>query len=156
MAFVGQLGDARVMIACAFAFGALAQACAIEQPVSGPVSLTSEWTTVTPPEPLRVARNEQKVCLHVDSVRDIDLHNGVILENGQRHVVSGDAVDSEGAQYALEVGGLLQGDNVCLYRGGGLGPGPDFPEDRTIVGFRFRSSPPLQVGKIQWFSLDPR
>jgi hypothetical protein len=135
---------------------ALLQACAIEQPVSGAVSLTGEWTTVTPPEPLRVARNEQKVCLHVDAVRDIDLQNGVILENGQRHVLEGEAVDSEGAQYVLEVGGLLQGDNVCLYRGGGLGPGPDFPEDRTIVRFRFRSNPPLQVGKVRWFSLDPR
>lgn len=59
-------------------WGFLVLACEpIEQPVSGPVTLTSEWKSITPPEPLRIGRrSEQKFCpmttpwqLHVLSTR---------------------------------------------------------------------------------------
>lgn len=136
--------------------GLLGSACSIEQLVSGPLALTGEWTTVTPPEPLRVAgKLEQKVCLKIEgTVTDIDLKNGVMLA-GQRHVLGGEAIDSEQVKYALDVGELGP-SGVCLYRPpGDTPPGPDFPEKRTIVRLRLRSDPPLQVGEIRWRSYDP-
>ncbi len=133
----------------------LAQACTVEQPVSGPVALTEEWTTIEPTEPLRVAgKYQQKICLQIDSARDIDLTNGVILGDGQRHLLEGEAVDGNQVSYVLEIG-QIGGDVVCLYRAGERPPGPDFPEDQTIVRLRLRSNPPLQVGKIWWLSYDP-
>jgi len=133
--------------------GALAQACSIEQPVSGPVALTSEWKTIEPPEPLRVKRNEQRLCLQVDTLRDVDLQNGVVLGDG-RHVLEGEAIDSDRTTYPLTVG-MRGGDMVCLNRAGDLPAGPDFPAEQTIIKLRLRSQPPLQVGKIWWLSYDP-
>jgi len=136
--------------------GLLGSACSIEQPVSGPLALTGEWTTVTPPEPLRVAgKLEQKVCLKIEgTVTDIDLKNGVMLA-GQRHVLGGKAIDSEQVEYTLGVGELGP-SGVCLYRPpGDTPPGPDFPAKRTIIKIRLRSDPPLQVDEIRWRSYDP-
>jgi len=130
----------------------LGSACApIEQLVSGPVALTDQWVTVTPPEPLRIARNEQAFCLQIDGLRDIDLQDGVLLGNGQRHLLGGEAIDDEGTQYPLKVGGL-RGENVCLYRAERRDPASDFPADRTIARLRLRSQPPLQVREIRWFA----
>jgi hypothetical protein len=53
--------------------GLLGQACSIEQPVSGSVTLTMELKTIAPPEPLRVeGKHRQVVCLHVDAIADAD------------------------------------------------------------------------------------
>jgi hypothetical protein len=136
---------------------ALYQACAIEQPVSGPISLTSEWTTVKPPQPLRVAgKHRQVVCLHVDSIADVDFEKGVVvMGNGQRHVVEGEATDNKQSKYPLKVR-ERGGRHVCLYRFGERHSGSDFPEERTIVSLRVRSEPPLQVEKIVWHSYDQR
>jgi hypothetical protein len=131
----------------------LCVSCSIEQPVSGPVALTSEWKTIEPPEPLRVERNEQRLCLQVDTLRDVDLQNGVVLGDG-RHVLEGEAIDSNQATYTLAVG-MRGGDMVCLNRAGALPAGPDFPAEQTIIRLRLRSQPPLQVGKIWWLSYDP-
>jgi hypothetical protein len=132
----------------------LCAACNVEQRVSGPVSVTSEWATVEPPEPLRVAgKNEQKFCLQIATARDMDLTNGVILGDG-RHLLEGEAVDSNQVSYGLQVG-EVGGNEVCLYRASEPASGPDFPADGTIVKLRLRSTPPLQVEKIRWLSYDP-
>ena len=159
MGFLGQLGalaasqrnGASVLILGAL----LGSACSIEQPVAGNVALTGEWTTVTPPEPLRVGQNEQqKFCLRiVGALSDVDFENGRVLVDGQWHVLGGEAVDSEQAKYVLKVA-EQGGDSVCLYRAGEPIPGPNFPSDRTLVRLRLRSEPPLQVGEIRWHSYD--
>jgi hypothetical protein len=89
---------ARHLTASVFILSALlGSACAlIEQLVSGPIALTDQWVTVTPPEPLRIARNEQTFCLQIDTLRDIDLQDGVTLGNGQRHVLGGEAIEMRG------------------------------------------------------------
>jgi hypothetical protein len=145
---------ARQLTAFVFILGGLfGSACSIEQPVS-PVSLTGEWTTVTPPEPLRVEKNEQKLCLQLDAISDVDFQKGLVSVNGQRHALEGKAVDGEGIEYSLEVADR-GGDTVCLYRAKEYPRGPDFPVDQTIVRLRLRSEPPLQVRNIRWHSYDP-
>jgi hypothetical protein len=128
----------------------------IEQPVSGPITLTGEWKTIDPPEPLRVAgKLEQKVCLQViGTTTDVDFEKGRLLVNGQWHALEGEAVDDEQTTYGLRVA-QLGGDTVCLYRAADTPRGPDFPSDRTIARLRLRSEPPLQVGEIRWHSYDP-
>lgn len=133
----------------------LCQACNVEQPVSGPVALTGAWTTVEAPQPLRVGgKSEQKFCLQIAAARDMDLNNGVILGDGQRHLLEGEATDGNQTSYDLQVG-EIGGGEVCLYRAGELASGPDFPADQTIVKLRLRSTPPLQIEKIRWLSYDP-
>jgi hypothetical protein len=132
----------------------LVQACSIEQPVSGPVLLTSEWKTVEPPEPLRTGRLEQRLCLDVGTMQDVDFEKGVVvLGNGQRHTLAGEVIDNEQTTYPLKV--AEQGRTVCLNRAERAAPEPDFPSDRTIVRVRLRSEPPLQVAEIRWHSYDP-
>ncbi len=158
MGFVGQFAaswqtGARRLTGSVFILGLLAQACSIEQPVSGPVLLTSDWKTIEPPEPLRVERRVQNICLQVGKIRDVNIENGVMLADG-RHVLEGEVVDNEGTRYGLRLA-MLKGDNVCFYRAGKRTAEPDFPMDRTVVTLRFRSEPPLKVGGIRWYSYDP-
>lgn len=141
-----------------FILGAVSgSACSVEQPVSGPVTLTGEWKTVDPPEPLRAAgKGEQLVCVQiVGKVIDIDLQDGVVVD-GRRHVVGAEAVDNKQTVYALKVGsigGSVAG-TVCLSRAGERPQGPDFSED--VIRFRLRSEPPLQVERIWWYSGDQK
>jgi hypothetical protein len=148
--------DARQLTASLVLLGALlTQACSIEQPVSGPVSLTAEWQTVDPREPLRVGSKElQEVCLQVvGPTTDVDFEKGRLLVNGTWHVLGGEAVDNEQTTYGLRVGSL-GGDTVCLYRAGRPTSGPDFSPDSTIIRLRLRSEPPLQVAQVRWSSHD--
>jgi len=148
----------QLVTAAAVCLGLIGQACSVEQPVSGPVALTGDWTIVEPPAPLRVGQKEQqKFCLQVGKMRDLNFENGVALdqEQGQRHAIEGEAIDSEGTTYSLKLA-EAGGDHVCLYRAGEPIAGPNFPADRTIVRLRLRSEPPLQVGDIRWFSYDQK
>jgi hypothetical protein len=117
--------------------------------------LTAEWKTIEPPEPLRVAgKLEQRLCLDVGTMRDVDFEKGmVVLGNGQRHTIAGEVVDSEQRTYPLEV--VEQGKTVCLNRAEQTAPEADFPSDRTIIKVRLQSEPPLQVAEIRWHSYDP-
>jgi hypothetical protein len=135
-------------------FIVLTQACSIEQRVSGPILLTGEWQTIEPPQPLRVGRKEQqKLCLQVGKMRDLNFENGVALddERGQRHMLEGEAFDKEGTKHGLTLA-EAGGDHVCLYRAGDNPAGPDFRGD--LVRLRLRSEPPLQVEEIRWYSHD--
>jgi hypothetical protein len=108
------------------------------------------------PEPLRVGQKEQqKFCLTVGRMRDLEFERGVALDDGkgQRHKVEGEAVDSAGTRYPLELA-EAGGDHVCLYRAGEPIAGPNFSPDRTINALRLRSEPPLQVADIRWHSYD--
>lgn len=136
---------------------ALLGACGIEQPVSGPISLTNEWKTIEPAEPLRVAgKNEQKLCMQlVDAPTDVSFEKSAVQINGQWHVLDGEAVDNEQANYGLRLA-QLGGSTACLYRAANIPPtGPDFPPDRTLGVLRLRSVPPIEVEKVWWLSYDP-
>jgi hypothetical protein len=113
MGFVGRFAASPTsarLTASAFilTLGAL-PGCSIEQPVSGPVSLTGEWKTIEPSEPLRVGGKEQQVfCLQVvGTMSDVDFEKGRLLVDGQWHVLGGEAVDNEQTKYTLKVGLLL-------------------------------------------------
>jgi hypothetical protein len=98
---------ARQLTASVFILGGLlGSACSIEQPVSGPVSLTGEWKTVDPPKPLRVGNKaQQEVCLQVvGTMSNVDFEKGRVLVNGQWHVLEGEVVDDEQTKHGLRVG----------------------------------------------------
>lgn len=147
MGFLGRLGVGAALS------GLFVLACKpIEQAVSGPVTLTTEWKTIDPPEPLRVAgREEQTLCLEiVGTVTDTDLQNGVVV-NGQRHVIGGEVIDVDQTTFELKVG-AQGGNRVCLSRAGAPPRGPDYP--RNIIRVRLRSEPGLQLERIWWHSND--
>jgi hypothetical protein len=158
MGVVGQFAAsrqtaARQLTAFICMLGALAQACSIEQPVSGPVALTGEWKTIEPPEPLRIGgRLEQRLCLDVGAMRDVDFEKGVVvLDNGQRYTLTGEADDDQQKTYVLKV--ASQSKSVCMNRTDLTSSGPDFPSD--LVRVRLRSEPPLRVAEVRWHSYDP-
>jgi hypothetical protein len=131
----------------------LAQACSVEQPVSGPVALTGEWKTIEPPEPLRIrGRLEQRLCFDVGRMRDVDFDKGVVvLDNGQRHTLAGEADDDQQKTYGLKV--VTQSKSVCMNRADITPNVPNFPSD--LVRVRLRSEPPLRVAEVRWHSYDP-
>jgi len=133
----------------------LTHACSIEQPVSGPVALTSEWQTIEPPAPLRSGgRHGQYFCLHTGAaVYMEDARKNVVLLNGLPHVLEGEAVDDQHATYLLRPG-MHAGDEICLSRAEPVPPGPDFPQARRVVALRLRSVPPIQVQEIRWLSFN--
>lgn len=128
-------------------------ACNVDQAISGPVSITGEWTLIEPPEPLRTkGRLAQRICLKIDAVQDVDYETGmVVLGNGQRQLLAGEAIDSSQTKYTLKLGSL--GEYVCLSRAGERRAGPDFPQ--PLVRLRLRTDPPLHVEEIRWRSYDP-
>jgi hypothetical protein len=145
--FLGRLGVGAAL------WGLFVLACKpIEQPISGPVTLTGEWKTIEPSESLHIAgREEQKVCLEIlGMVTDTDLDNGVVV-NGQRHVVEGEVLDTDQTPFALKVG-AQGGNRVCLSRAGTPPRGPDYP--KNIIRVRLRSEPELQIERIWWHSND--
>jgi hypothetical protein len=92
--------------------------------------------------------------LDVGKMRDVDFEKGVVvLENGQRYTLAGEADDDQQKTYTLKV--VEQGRTVCMNRAELTADGPDFPTDRTIVRVRLRSEPPLRVAEIRWHSYDP-
>lgn len=130
----------------------VASACRplVEQPVSGPVSLGSEWTEIAPPEPLKVAKDEQAIRLEVAGIADMQLDNTLELSDGRRVVIAGELVDDQGTVYPLALGGVAAMKHAFLYRAGDYPPGPDFPVERTIVKLRLRSDASLDVDEIRW------
>jgi hypothetical protein len=90
--------------------------------------------------------------LDVGITRDVDFEKGiVVLDNGQRYTLAGEADDDQQKTYALKV--ASQGKSVCMNRADLTSSGPDFPSD--LVKIRLRSEPPLRVAEVRWHSYDP-
>ncbi|CAA6823561.1 MAG: Unknown protein [uncultured Thiotrichaceae bacterium] len=129
-----------------------ASACtqAIEQPVSGLVTLGSEWTEIVPPKPLKVVKNEQAIRLELTGISDMQLDNTLEFSDGRRLVIDAELTDDQGTVYDLALGGVAATRYAFFYRAGDYPPGPDYSVDRTIVKLRLRSNAIIEVDEIRW------
>lgn len=119
-----------------------------EQRISERVTISSEWSEVVPPAPLRVAKTEQAVILRLAEVPHIESDAAIELD-GRSVALHAEVVDDRGTVYPMALGGV-SGNFVLMYRAGNYPPGPDFPTDRTIVKLRLRSDVRLDVEAIRW------
>ena len=122
-----------------------------EQVVSGPVSLSTEWTEFVPPKPLRPTKQSQEIVLDVDPseglVEDnlhldrMELSNGVLLRPQIQLVDSrGNIFDAEVSRYPVP----------SLYRNGLSGYVSNLPKDREFTKVRVRSDSPVRLSRIVW------
>jgi hypothetical protein len=122
-----------------------------EQIVSGPTTLSAQWTEFAPRKPLRPSKQTQEIVLDVEPseglVEDnlhperMQLSNGVFLHPQIQ------LVDSQGNLFNAEVSRYPV---PSLYKNGLSGYVSDLPKDRTFTKVRVRSDSPVRLSRIVW------
>ena len=122
-----------------------------EQIVSGPVTLSAEWTEFLPRKPLRPLKDTQKIVLDVDPSEGLiednlhldrmQLSCGVLLRPQIQLVDElGNVFDAEVSRYPVP----------SLYRNGLSGYISNLPKDREFTKVRVRSDSAVRLTKIVW------
>jgi hypothetical protein len=122
-----------------------------EQIVSGPVTLTPQWTEFVPSKPLLQAKQSQEIVLDVAGseglVEDnlhgerIQLANGVLLHPQIQIVDSqGNVFDATVSRYPVP----------SLYNNGVSARFSHLPADGTIAKVRVSSDSPVRLSRIVW------
>lgn len=122
-----------------------------EQVVSGPVSLSAQWTEFVPPKPLRPTKQSQEIVLDVDPSEGLvedNLHSDRMqLSNGVLLRPQIQLVDSQGNIFNAEVSRYPV---PSRYRNGLSGYVSNLPQDREFTKVRVRSDSPVRLSRIVW------
>ena len=122
-----------------------------EQIVSGPVTLSSEWTEFIPRKPLRPEKQWHNIVLDVDPTEGLvedNLHDEHMqLANGVNLKPEIQLVDSQGNVFAMQVS---RSAVPSRYNNGLIGYVSNLPEDRVYTKVRVRSNAPVRLSKIVW------
>jgi hypothetical protein len=122
-----------------------------EQIVSGPVSLSSQWTEFVPQKPLRPLKQSQEIVLDVDPSEGLvedNLHlERIQLSNGSLLLPQIQLVDSQGKVFDAEVSRYPV---PSLYKNGISGYVSNLPRDREFTKVRVRSDSPVRLSRIVW------
>ena len=122
-----------------------------KQIVSGPVTLSAQWTEFAPPKSLRALKDSQEIVLDVDPseglvednlhLEQMRLSNGVLLHPQIQLVDSaGNILNASVNRYPVP----------SLYKNGLSGQLADLPQDRTFTKVRVRSDAPVRLSRIVW------
>jgi hypothetical protein len=122
-----------------------------EQIVSGPVTLSPQWTEFVPVKPLRQAKQFQEIVLDVDASEGLvadNLHTDRMqLSNGAVLHPQIQIVDSQGNVFNAEVNRYPV---PSLYQNGISGQFSRLPQDLTFAKVRVRSDSPVHLSRIVW------
>ena len=122
-----------------------------EQIVSGPVTLSTQWTEISPQRPLLPTKQTQEIVLDVDPseglVEDnlhldkMQLSNGVVVHPQIQLVDSnGNIFEAQVSRYPVP----------SRYNNGLSGHVSNLPQDREFTKVRVRSDSPLRLSRIVW------
>ena len=115
----------------------------LNRDVSGPITLSSEWTEIVPKEPLRAERQINDLVLVVAEPFEPDYEHWA-LRLGDGSIVKPEVqlVDEKGNTYNLTSPaiGLKEMELGIL----------DLPKDRVYRTIRIRANKPLKLSKIYW------
>jgi hypothetical protein len=122
-----------------------------EQIVSGPVTLSSQWTEFVPQKPLQPLKQSQEIVLDVDPSEGLiedNLHlERIQLSNGPLLRPQIQLVDSQGNVFEAEVSRYPV---PSLYKNGISGYVSSLPRDREFTRIRVRSDFPVRLSRIVW------
>ena len=122
-----------------------------EQIVSGPMTVSAQWTEFVPRKPLRPMKQFQEIVLDVDPSEGLiedNLHpDRMLLSNGVRLSPQIQLVDSQGNVFNAEVSRYPV---PSLYENGLSGYFSNLPEDREFTKVRVRSDSPVRLSRIVW------
>ena len=122
-----------------------------EQIVSGPVTLSTQWTEFVPQKPLRPTKQSHEIVLDVEPseglvednlhIERIQLANGVVLQPQIQLVDSdGNVFDAYVRRYPVP----------SRYQNGISGHVSGLPEGRSYSKVRVRSDSPVRLSRIVW------
>ena len=121
----------------------------LDRTISGPVTITQEWTEIVPNEPLKAERQIQYLTLDVAEPFEPDYDSwGLRLPDGAIVVPEVQLIDQNGNIYKLTSPAL---DN----KGIGLRL-RDLPKDRVYRAVRIRADKPIKVSRIYWHCYNQR
>ena len=122
-----------------------------EQIISGPVTLSPQWTDFVAEKPLRQAKQFQEIVL------DVDASEGLVADNShtERRQLSNGAVLHPQIQIVDSLGNVFNADLnrypvPSLYQNGISGQFSGVPPDRTFAKVRVRSDVPVRLSRIVW------
>lgn len=115
--------------------------------LKGDVTLSPEWTEITPDKPLKPTREFQQVVLGLSEpyVGDF-LAKGVRVPDGSIVTPQVQLVDEKGNVFDLKYGGFRGRMNIYFSNFDQL------PKDRNYRTVRIRSEKPIHCNKIYWSS----
>ena len=122
-----------------------------EEVVSGPVTISAQWTEFIPQRPLQPSKQTQEIVLDVDPseglVEDnlhldrMQLANGTVLHPQIQLLDShGNVFDAEVSRYPVP----------SRYKNGLSGHVPNLPQDGAFTKVRVRSDSPVRLSRIVW------
>ena len=122
-----------------------------EEIVSGPVTVSAQWTEFVPGKPLQPHKQTQEIVLEVDPseglVEDNSHLDRMQLSNGVMLRPQIQLVDSKGTVFDAEVSRYPV---PSLYKDGLSGYFSDLPKDRAFWKVRVRSDSPVRLSRIVW------
>jgi len=126
-----------------------------EQQISGPMTISSNWTEITPERPIKPTKQFQEIVLDVNPseglVRD-NLHaERMQLANGEIVKPEIQLIDQYGNVFVAEVGRYPV---PSRYENGISGQISNLPRDRIYTKLRVRSDNPLRLSRIVWHCWD--
>jgi hypothetical protein len=122
----------------------------LDQEVTGPILISSEWTEIVPKKPFHVERQIQIVVLDLDKSVDLQKEGwGVVLSDGSVVTPEVELIDQEGNTYPLEVPSAWFSPSTGVkYRE--FSSKNDLPKGKTFRAIRIRSDKPVRCNRIFW------
>jgi len=148
----GCVAGLAVLIASAFVAGNVYRYFVpyFDQPVSGPITLSSQWTELVPTKPLSVDRQIQMVVLDLDkSIKFQRDGFELILPDGSTVTPEVQLVDVEGNIYPLtQPSAWFSPSTGVTYRE--FSSKNAFPKDKLFCAVRVRCDKPVFCNRIFW------
>lgn len=111
-------------------------------------SISTEWTEIHSPQPLRWSQPAEEFSFHIDSPHQRSPQAEIIGPDGKRFVPEVEFVTSDRKVLVCDVHGFWGEDMYFSYSKGGPGTEP-------VQAVRMRSSVPLRVSNLLWRAYDP-
>ena len=124
----------------------------LDRELSGPTVITSQWTEITPTEPLRTCREHQEVVLDISGFegQQLDLTNtGLKLPDGSVVLFDVQMIDERMNVFTAN-GETLSGPLLGFSVHDELTRRESLPKDRAYVKVRIRSNRPIHSSRILW------
>src|SRR5437588_2998880 len=116
-----------------------------DRTISGPVTITPEWTEIVPKEPLKAERQINNFILVFDTSQlyePNDNTNGIRFPDGSVVTPEVQLIDQGGRSYTLTSIGVSRNGMVLRYE--------NLPQNISYRMVRIRSDKPIKVSKIYW------
>jgi hypothetical protein len=116
----------------------------LDQQLSGPVVVSTDWLEIKPKEPLKADRQIQYVLVNFAQPGTADVKSrGLRLADGTLVVPEVELVDDRGNSFGLKA--VAFGETVMGFSSDG-----DLPKDRTYPSVRIKTNRSIALSSIHW------